>query len=91
MTEFLHCESSRRALMPADETRLTRPRHPSVTRASSRSRATAARAEPGELLDGIEGPPLLLVLDGVHATRTIWAPACAWPTAVGAHAVIAPK
>ena len=35
-----------------------------------------------DLLDGIEGPPLLLVLDGVTDPHNL-VPACGWPTVPG--------
>jgi 23S rRNA (guanosine2251-2'-O)-methyltransferase len=49
-----------------------------------------AAASLGEILDAIEGPPLLLVLDGVTDPRNLGA-CLRVANAAGAHAVIAPR
>jgi 23S rRNA (guanosine2251-2'-O)-methyltransferase len=43
-----------------------------------------------ELLESLQGPPLLLVLDGITVPHTLGA-CLRWAIAAGAHAVIAPK
>ena len=63
------------------------PRHQGVV---ARVSALAARHSLDEVLDGVEGPPLVLVLDGVTDPHNLGA-CLRVADGAGAHAVVAPK
>src|SRR5579864_3057622 len=92
MTEFLHvAKEAGVRLIAADETRLWGLAH------TERHQGVVARAGDlplaqnlAELLDGINGPPLLLILDGITDPHNLGA-CLRVADGVGAHAVIAPK
>jgi 23S rRNA (guanosine2251-2'-O)-methyltransferase len=92
MQEFLHAakEAGVRAIA-ADETRLWglahTERHQGVV---ARVHDLALAQNLAELLDGIQGSPLLLVLDGVTDPHNLGA-CLRVADAAGAHAVIAPR
>ncbi|HWX12431.1 MAG TPA: 23S rRNA (guanosine(2251)-2'-O)-methyltransferase RlmB [Trinickia sp.] len=92
MQEFLHAAKEAGVrLIAADETRLWGLAH------TERHQGVVARAADlplaqnlAELLDGIQGPALLLVLDGVTDPHNLGA-CLRVADAAGAHAVIAPR
>lgn len=92
MQEFLHAAKEAGVrLIAADETRLWGLAH------TERHQGVVARVEDvplaqnlSELLDGIQGPALLLVLDGVTDPHNLGA-CLRVADAAGAHAVIAPR
>src|ERR1700752_1169087 len=92
MTEFLHAAKEAGVrLIAADETRLWGLAH------TERHQGVVARAGDmplaqnlAELLDGINGPALLLVLDGVTDPHNLGA-CLRVADAAGAHAVVAPR
>ncbi|HEF4742744.1 TPA: 23S rRNA (guanosine(2251)-2'-O)-methyltransferase RlmB [Burkholderia multivorans] len=92
MQDFLHAAKEAGVrLIAADETRLWGLAH------TERHQGVVARVEDlplaqnlSELLDGIQGPALLLVLDGVTDPHNLGA-CLRVADAAGAHAVIAPR
>ncbi|WP_157271451.1 23S rRNA (guanosine(2251)-2'-O)-methyltransferase RlmB [Azohydromonas aeria] len=78
-------------LIESDDERLTRicgaPRHQGVV---ARVQALAQQHSLDDVLDGVEGPPLLLVLDGVTDPHNLGA-CLRVADGAGAHAVVAPK
>ncbi|PRE42514.1 23S rRNA (guanosine(2251)-2'-O)-methyltransferase RlmB [Burkholderia multivorans] len=92
MQDFLHAaKEAGEGLIAADETRLWGLAH------TERHQGVVARVEDlplaqnlSELLDGIQGPALLLVLDGVTDPHNLGA-CLRVADAAGAHAVIAPR
>jgi len=92
MQELLHAaKSSGIRIIPADDQRLsnivgTRRHQGVVAKAGELSLARNL----DELLDAIDGPPLLLVLDGITDPHNLGA-CLRVADGVGAHAVIAPK
>ncbi|MEX3592886.1 MAG: 23S rRNA (guanosine(2251)-2'-O)-methyltransferase RlmB [Burkholderia sp.] len=92
MVDFLAAAREARArLIATDETRLWRLAH------TERHQGVVARVEDlplaqnlAELLDGIQGPALLLVLDGVTDPHNLGA-CLRVADATGAHAIIAPR
>lgn len=92
MTEFLHvAQEAGVRLIAADETRLWGLAH------TERHQGVVARANDlplaqnlAELLDGISGPALLLVLDGVTDPHNLGA-CLRVADAAGAHAIVAPR
>lgn len=92
MSDFLkHAESVKVRLIQADAGRLAGlsggARHQGVV---ARAREISLALNLDELLDGISGPPLLLVLDGVTDPHNLGA-CLRVADGAGAHAVIAPK
>jgi 23S rRNA (guanosine2251-2'-O)-methyltransferase len=75
----------------SDDARLTRWPAPRVTRAWWRGCSRwRSRHALDDLLDGLQGPPLLLVLDGVTDPHNLGA-CLRVADGAGAHAVVAPK
>ncbi|GAB3628465.1 23S rRNA methyltransferase [Pandoraea terrae] len=92
MTDFLkHAEASKVRLIQADAQRLSGlaggARHQGVV---ARAREVSLALNLDELLDGISGPPLLLILDSVTDPHNLGA-CLRVADGAGAHAVIAPK
>lgn len=92
MQDFLrHAEAAKVRLIAADARRLDglagNARHQGVV---ARAAEIALALNLPELLDGISGPPLLLVLDGVTDPHNLGA-CLRVADGAGAHAVIAPK
>ena len=92
MRQFLErAQSAGVKLIDSDDERLSKlagnTRHQGVV---ARCETVAAQHSLDDLLDGVEGPPLLLVLDGVTDPHNLGA-CLRVADGAGAHAVIAPK